>query len=377
MKRPLRVMMMMSGVAMGGAERNIVSVLPYIKKEGVEVLLCTLNKRRDSPLVNDLIRSGIERVDLHAHRMVDFRSISDFLGLIRKREIDIVHAEDQDTIIYGGLARTLLGVPVLMTRHVMEEPATSWKSSMRARLVLFSARYGVDKVIAVSEVVRKHFSKQAKIPLDKICTIYNGIEQDRFDINEHRDTLRLNLGWDINKPIAVFISVLRPGKGFDILFKAIPKITSILPDFQVKIIGAGELDEELRLQAAPLGKAVEFLGQRMDIPQLINASDLLIQASWSEALPTVLIEAGASAIPVVATDVGGTAEIVHDGKSGYLIGAGNVDGLADRVVKIFASPETMIQMGKYARDYVSKTFSLEKQSRETVDLYEDIISRKL
>lgn len=372
----MKVLLMLSGIAMGGTERNIVSFSPFLKKAGAEVFLCTLNKRRDSPLAEIFSHSGVERIDLGARRMIDLHAIRRFRTLLREKKIDIVHAEDQDSIIYAGLARRLFGVPSVMTRHVMEEPTSSVKSKIRARLVYLSARYGINGVVAVSNVVREHFSKQAYLSLSKIRTIYNGIELEKFDIKDSQANLRLKLGWNIGRPLAVFISVLRPGKGFEVLFKAIPKILEVLPDFQVNIVGDGDLDAELRRQAEPFGDAVHFMGQRMDVPQLIRASDVLIQASWSEALPTVLIEAGAASIPAVATNVGGTAEIILDGKSGFLIDPGDAESLANRTIEILLSQNLREQMGKNARDYVFSVFSLEKQANQTIAYYDDILSGK-
>ncbi len=373
----MKVLLVLSSIAMGGTERNIVSISPYLKNAGADVYLCTLNKRRDSPLAEVFSQSGVERIDLGAQRMTDLSAIRRFGALLRVKNIDIVHAEDQDSIIYAGLARRLYSIPSIMTRHVMEEPVTSHKSKIRASLVFLSARLGVNGIVAVSNVVREHFSKQAHLPLSKIRTIYNGIELEKFNLKENREELRLKLGWDIGRPTAVFISVLRPGKGFDVLFKSIPRILRDIPDFQVKIVGGGELEAELRRQAAPLAEAVHFIGQRMDVPQLIRASDVLIQSSWSEELPTVLIEAGAASTPVVATNVGGTAEIVLDGKSGYLIDPGDSEGFARRIVDVLLSQNLREQMGIAAYKYVSRMFSLEKQARETIAYYEEILSEKL
>lgn len=369
----MRILFMLSSIAMGGTERNIVSLLPHLRNVGGDIYFCTLNKRRDSPLVDEFSRSGIDRFDLNAVRMVDIAAFRKYIAFLRDQKIDIVHAEDQDSIVYAGLVHFLHGVPTLMTRHVMEEPATTWKTTQRARLVFLSARYGMNHIVAVSEVVRKHFSKQANIPLSKITTIYNGIELERFDARHRRDEIRSGLGWDKERPIALFVSVLRPGKGFDVLFDAIPRIRAKVPDFQVKIVGGGELEADLRRQAVIFGDAVELMGQRMDVPALLGASDLLIQSSWSEALPTVLIEAGAAALPAVATDVGGTKEIVQNGKSGFVVPAGDAEALAEKVTKILMSPDLSQKLGSLAHKFVSKTFSLEKQAKETFSLYERVL----
>ena len=166
---------------------------------------------------------------------------------------------------------------------------------------------------------------------------------------------------------------LPSGKGFDVLFNALPGIRSVLPEFQIKVAGGGELETALRAQAAAFGNTVEFLGPRMDIPELLKASDLLVQTSWSEALPTVLIEAGAASLPVVATNVGGTREIVQDGVSGYIVEPGDFNHLANRVVEILQNHTLAETMGRKAHAQVVKTFTLKNQAQEMKTIYEKIL----
>ncbi len=373
----MRVLIMMSSIAMGGGERNVVSILPPLKQAGVDVMLCTLNKRRDSLLVEDFNRSGITRFDLAAKRMVDLGSWRRFSALLREQRIDLVHAQDQDTIIYAGLANRLLRLPTLMTRHVLVETANSWKTALRARMVLWAARYGMKRIVAVSDAVRTEFARQTGVPVSKIETVYNGIELDRFVVQNERDKVREKLGWDIQKPVVMLVSVLRPGKGFDVLFNAFPKIQAAVPDVQIKVVGGGELETELREQAKPFGTAVEFLGSRIDIPELLRASDVLIQTSWSEALPTVLIEAGAASLPVVATNVGGTCEIVQNNVSGYIVEPGDAANLASRVVDLLKNRPLADAMGNAAHTKVFSTFTLNKQAMQLKAIYEKTLAGNL
>ncbi len=104
---------------------------------------------------------------------------------------------------------------------------------------------------------------------------------------------------------------------------------------------------------------------------------MMVLPSWSEALPTVLIEAGAAALPVVATNVGGTAEVVENGVGGYIVPPGDHTTLALRLVDLLHDPAKASQMGFAARDRVLKTFSLPQQARQTVDLYERVLSNQL
>ncbi|NDJ86456.1 MAG: glycosyltransferase family 4 protein [Chloroflexi bacterium] len=372
----MRAVMMISSIAMGGAERILVSVLPHFKEQGVDIRLCSLNTRRDSPLIEQFTESGIPRFDLGARRMVDPAAWRRFTTMLRDEKIDIVHAQDQDTNIYAALARRRLGIPSVMTRHVMVEPSEGIKETLRARLVLLAARYGFDRIIAVSEAVREAFSKLAKIDSERIETIYNGIEIERFDTHSARDAKRAEMGWPLDQPTVIMVAVLRPGKGHEVLFDAIPRLKEAVPGVRIKLVGGGELEDELRQQAAPYGETVEFLGQRMDVPDLLGASDVMVLPSWSEALPTVLIEAGAAGLPVVATDVGGSAEIVKDAETGYIVPPGDSAAIADRLIAVLKDPGAAMAMGDRARDFVTATFSLEEQARRTIALYEKVINSR-
>src|SRR5262245_25257298 len=121
----MRVLMMLSSLRMGGAERNVVSVLPYMKSEGIIPLLGTLNTRSDSLLVQTFAQTGIRRLDVGAKRMTDPGAWKRFTRLLHDEKIDIIHGEDQDTSLYGALARWRVKTPAVMTRHVLVEPGNT------------------------------------------------------------------------------------------------------------------------------------------------------------------------------------------------------------------------------------------------------------
>ncbi|NWF71308.1 MAG: glycosyltransferase family 4 protein [Chloroflexi bacterium] len=372
----MRAVLMMSSLAMGGAERILVSVLPYLRATGLDVRLVTLNTRRDSPLTEDFVKSGIPRFDMGAKRMIDPDAWSRYVTMLRQEQIDIIHAQDQDTNIYAAAAHVRHGMPSVMTRHVLVEPMDTWKEATRARMVLTAAKYGFNRIVAVSEAVRQNFSKQAGIPLNRIETIYNGIEVERFATRHKREAKRAEMGWEKDTPIVIMVAVLRRGKGHEVLFEAVPQIQAAVPNVRIKLVGEGELSETLREQAKPYGDVVEFLGQRKDVPDLLGASDLLILPSLSEALPTVLIEAGAASLPLVATDVGGSAEIVESGKTGFIVPPGQAQPFAERIIHLLKNPVEARDMGERARARVVSMFSLEQQARQTVALYERILAQK-
>jgi glycosyltransferase involved in cell wall biosynthesis len=372
----MRVMLLLSSLAMGGAEKNVVAVLPYLQKYGIHAVLGSLNTRRDSPLAGEFAKTGIERFDMGAKRMLDPTAFRRFLATLREQKIDIVHAQDQDVVNYSALAHVGFGINTIMSRHVMFEPEDTFKEKVRAQMTIVAGRYGFDRVITVSEATRKRFAEQSGLSLDKIETVYNGIPLEQFNTRHLREKKRAEMGWKPDEKIILMVAVLRRGKGHEVLFDAIPYLLKDIPNAKIKLIGEGELSDQLREQAKPYGDVVEFLGQRMDVAELLGGADTLVLPSWSEALPTVLIEAGAASLACVATDVGGTAEIVKDGETGYVVPAGNAERLAFALMTILSSPETAEEMGKRAYERVKNTFSFDKQAKHFIDIYESVLKGK-
>ncbi|NDJ86727.1 MAG: glycosyltransferase family 4 protein [Chloroflexi bacterium] len=370
----MRVFVMVSSLAMGGAERNIVSILPRLQRTGIDCRLVSLNRRRDGPLAEHLEHHGIERFDLAARRMLDPPAWRRFAQLVRDQEPDLVHAHDLDTTIYAAITRRRLGLPAVMTRHVIEEPHGVLRANIRAGAALMAARYGFDRIITVSEAVRQRFSRLARIPVSRIETIYNGIDFTPFSVQYDRVATRAALGLGADVPVVIMVAVFRPQKGHEVLFDAIPRLQEAVPDVQIVLAGDGDLRPQLTLLAQPYGDTVRFLGQRIDIPALLAASDVLVLPSWQEALPTVLIEAGGAGLPAVATDVGGAAEIIQDGQTGYIVPPGAVDSIAERLITLLQAPEHAATMGQLARKRVSAMFSIERQVQHTVALYERVLS---
>lgn len=357
---------------MDGASRNVVALLPHLRRLGADAALCTLNSKRDGVLARAFENLGIERFDLQASRLLDPWAYGRLVGLLRRRRFDLVHAEDQYANILAAAAWALTRTPFVMTRHVMEEPANGRRQAARARLVFLAARYGARRVIAISEAVRQRFALQAGLPLSRIETIVNGVDLQDFG-TLRRDVVRTRLGWPAGARIAIMVAVLRRGKGHEVLLKGLDRIRQAVPDFRLKLVGDGSERPRLDRLAQQFGDAVEFLGERRDVPDLLGASDVLVLPSWNEGLGMVLLEAAAASLPVVATNVGGMPEIVEDGRTGFLVPPGDAAALADRVVGLLNDPNAAASMGRAARRRVEQHFSIEVQARRTLALYRDVL----
>ena len=134
-------------------------------------------------------------------------------------------------------------------------------------------------------------------------------------------------------------------------------------------VGGGERQAALKAHCRYAGAPVAFLGWRDDVAELLAASDVVVLPSYSEAYPTVLMEAAAAGRPVVATRVGGVAEIVDHGRTGLLVASGDVSGLADAVCEIFSNARRARRFGEEARKRATRDFSLDRQVERTLGVW--------
>lgn len=373
---PLRVALMVSGLPSTGAESVVVHSLPELRAAGVEPVLVTLNTRRDGSLADEVLDAGIRRIDVAARRMADPRAIRRLVGVFRRERFAVLHANDQDSIILGGLLRRLTRTPLVLSRHVLIEPAEDARERARARLVLLVARRLADHVIVVADAVGTTLSAQTGIPPDRITAVHNGVELAPYAPRpDERAAVRAGLGWGPDVPVVLMVAWFRPGKGHELLADIVPRVAARVPKVRFALAGGGPRLADIRRLLAPYGGTVQFLGHRTDVPALLLATDVLLLPSWSEALPTVVIEAGAAGRPVVASDVGGTREIVEDAVTGHLVPPGRADDFADRIVDLLVDRAAAQKMGRLAHERIADRFTVREQARATVDVYRATVAR--
>jgi glycosyltransferase involved in cell wall biosynthesis len=309
--------------------------------------------------------------DLRARRLSDPAALLRYLHLLWRGKFDVVHAHGQDAGILAALARRFFRVPLVLTRHVMDEPETVWRERLRACWTLAAFRRA-DKVIAVSSASADHLSRRAAIARSIIEVIPNGIEIAQFarsDLVRNRAELRHRIGVACTEQMVLVVAALRRGKGHEVLIEAWPHIQRRLPHARAFFVGGGERRAALESRCRRLGAAVTFLDWRDDIAELLTASDLVVSPSHSEAYPTSLMEAAAAGRPIVATRVGGVAEIVDHGRNGLLVAPGDVTGLAEAVCEVLSNVRLASRFGVEGRRRARIDFSLERQVERTLRVW--------
>lgn len=364
----MRPLLLLSSLTDGGAERLCVSFLARMRELGLSVPLCTLTKRRDGLPAAEAEAAGLRRLDLGAGRLADPRLMARYLSLLRRERIDLVHAHGQDATILAGLRRLCGGPRFIVTRHVLHEAATGWRARARAALEARLLR-SADAVVAVSQAAA---ARLPSVRPERLHVLPNGIEVSRFGnpaLAQRRSELRTELGLGEQDVALLCLAVLREGKGHELLFEAVGRLIQRGLPVRLLVAGDGELADEVAALARPLGDHVRLLGARTDVPELLEASDVVVLASEREALPTALIEAGAAGRAVVATRVGGTEEVVVPGETGLLVHSRDPEELAGALAALIEHPERRSELGAAGALRVRRLFSLEAQVARTRELW--------
>jgi glycosyltransferase involved in cell wall biosynthesis len=227
----------------------------------------------------------------------------------------------------------------------------------------------IDRIIAVSEFVARRDVEQNMLPLDRVTTIYNGVDLGRF----RAESIRAAKDGAFT---IVFAGQLIPEKGVDLLVEAVRRVAAAPgARLEMKVAGTGRLRGELeRLASEVLPGRVEFLGQVEDVPALFRSADLAIFPSrWQEAFGLVIAEAMACRTPVIASDAGGIPEVVGaDGLAGLVFRNGDVDGLERQIRILLADPERRARMGQAGRERVEREFSITRMVEKYAALYEEL-----
>jgi glycosyltransferase involved in cell wall biosynthesis len=283
---------------------------------------------------------------------------------LRAHSYTIVHTHNSITGVVGRLAAKIARVPVVIhTTHGFHfhDNMGSLQRLPYVAVERWSARL-CDVLLFQN---REEFAQVERLKLRPRRGTYligNGIDLSRFNARSNPPANA--------RPRLLCVARLEPVKNHRMLFRALEKLR---PRFDVvlQLVGDGpdRAEYEADLQRRGLADAVEFLGYRYDIPELTAAADVVVLTSLKEGIPRALMQAMAVGVPVVATDVKGTKEVVVDGETGFLVPLDDADALADRLATLLGSAELRREMGARGIEHVRRHFDEERVTRRLVGIY--------
>ena len=353
----------------GGLERTVVDLIASQRDAGHECRVICLFKL--GLLARELLASGV-RVDACGKRPgLDLRALRRARALIRQSPDAVIHTHNAMAHYYAVLAS--LGPPVkcrINTRHGMGGRARSGRQEWLYRQSL----RGTDYAVAVCEAARQRFAADGMRPRRALLSVPNGIRLERFRPADDvaRQSLVAELGLPTGSRIIGTVGRLQPVKDHALLLRAFAKVRVQVPEAALVIVGDGPLRAALEAQAeqAGLSDAVRFMGDRHDVPRLLTGMEVFALTSTSEGYSVALLEACASSLPIVATDVGGNREIVRHGINGRLVPSGDTAAIATALIALLRGGEQAAAMGRAGYAWAQAEASFRTMAERYHGLYD-------
>lgn len=371
--RPLRVLAVIDSLTWGGAEMLLGDFAAGAPAAGLDLSVAYLQGVDESPAAARLIARGLEPELVPITLLHDPRGAARVLRYIRRTRPDVVHTHLGYADLLAGLSARALGIPFFSTLHVMAWDTTG-RDGTKERL-MSAARRRAHRVIAVSDAARAAYLETGWDEPEHVVTVRNGIP------GEVRPgagaAVRAELGLAPDDVVVTMVAVLRDGKGHDVAIAAVDALRERWPGLRLLILGEGPFRPEVERMAAPLGDRVLLAGQRNDVMDVLDATDVLLHPTRIDALPTALIEAAAAGVPVVSTVVGGVPEIVVDGTTGVLVAPPvATEPVAAALEALLADPARRAAMGAAARARFEERFTAEQWALRLRALYEEALAAR-
>ncbi|MBU1726282.1 MAG: glycosyltransferase [Candidatus Omnitrophica bacterium] len=368
--KPYKILYLHETAEISGAENSLLNLVKNLNKDLFKPVFVLPGH---GALSEELRKLGIEVLFMDFPRVRCLRGVSKAIGMLKKiikeKNASLIHSNSIRTHIYGAIAAKKSRVPCvwhqrnLITSELIDPD--------------MEISFLADKIICNSQAIARRFQdKSGNLP-EKVAVVYNGVDLSRFNPCLSAKTLRQEFNISDSDIVIGIASRFGKDKGHEVFLRA----ARLLGNYKFLIVGDAVFKQDkwreahLRKMAQYLGMSdkIIFSGPRKDMPEVYAAMDIFVLASEAEPCGRVLIEAMSCAKPVVATNSGGTPEIVQDGKSGILFKPKDARSLANAIEKLAANESLRRQMGEQGRKIAEENFSIALNVLKIEEIYKCLI----
>ncbi len=368
-KSQINVLQVVEGLNLGGAEIKLLELIANMDRSRFRTVVCSLGMgERIKEKVTEL---DVKFVSLARKRRFDPMLIWKVAKLIRQENIDVVMTTLFYADVVGAFARLFSPTKAVFSWETISAP--EWLLKHRLFAYRFAMRY-CDNIISVSQATANWLVEKRGVSNDKIIVIPYGVNLDLYRQGKNHE-LKQSLGIHPDTFVAGVVARLHPQKGHKYLIEAAKTIVQKHANIKFVFAGDGELRSELEslVQSANLQDYFLFLGFRNDVKELLGTFDAFVLPSLYEGLPNVILEAMATGLPVVATAVDGTVELIEDGETGFLVPPKDPQALVEKIYQLIQDKDRICRFGKQGRKRVELKYSLQMQVSNFQNLYEKYV----
>ncbi len=372
MTTPIRILVFQNRFLLGGQERQTVLNVLSMDRTRFEPIVACLH--REGEHLDDLRAAGVEPVVFDIGRkMLRPRvavQVARLAQLLRAQGVAVVHAQDIYTNALGLMAARAAGIPAIVTRVDLGHHITGYRRPLTRKVC-----QAADRVLVNAMCIRDLVVREGVEP-DRVAIVRNGLEIAAFDAAARAEPSPAPPPGDW---IVCTGNMHHPVKGQTDLLVAFREVVRTRPAARLVLVGDGVRRPLLEKLARELGVAdrVHFLGFRRDGPAILARATVGVSASHAEGISNAILEAMAARLPVVATAVGGTPELVRDGTTGFLVPPGSPGALARRLEDALADPARARRLGERGRRVVEREFDVRQMRLGYDALYDELAAFKV
>ena len=383
----IRLLKFLTLFGIGGTEKQVVNLAKRIDRSAFDLSFGCLS--RWGELIGEIEQGqglAVTEYPLHSfYELNAFRQQWRFASALRRERIQIVQSYNFYGNVFSIPAAKLAGVPCVIA-SIRDLGIFLRPTQLRAQRLV--CRFA-DKIVVNASAIRDWLVADG-YPESKIVVIRNGVDVARYGTRSDGAALRQEFALPARAPLVVMLARLNPKKGIECFLEAAARVHQQCPDACFLAVGEAYMrgDGEYRVDPVyrrklqdrvlelGLGGCFRFTGMREDVPEILAAASVSVLPSYSEGVSNTLLESMAAGVPVVATRVGGTPEVIEDQQHGLLAPPGDAQAIADSICAVLRNPFLAARLGSQGQERVTREFSFDVVVRRTQDMYFELLDAK-
>jgi glycosyltransferase involved in cell wall biosynthesis len=363
----------------GGTETHLLSLTRLLDKKKFDCFIIAFDTGA-TPLTKKFNEIGVNIIHVPVGKFYTPNALWQAIKisrLIQNLKIDIVQTFHFKSDTYGVLTAKLSGAKnIISSKRDIGDIKSKWHYWLNTQI-----NHYIDGFIVVADAVGNVVKEKENVPNIKIITIYNGVDINKFypaSVDEYTFA-RKNLDIKFEDFVVGMVAVFRREKNHEILLDTARKISEIIKEIKIILVGGGPLLESYKeyCKRNGLSDKVIFSGPTLDVKQYLNAFDVAcLVPSSNEGFSNSVLEKMAMGLPLIVTDVGGNSEAVRHGYNGIVIPAGDADALCAALLEMYRNPNKRKQMGQNSRIRAEQEFSIKQMIKKYEEYYEYLMFNK-